>query len=266
MATTPGFLRLPLEIRQEIYHYLLAQDLHSQTITMTVRQRHGGYKLHGLENIQALIFVSRTIHDELLSYCFSRFHFFLHNGSESIRFVVREFYRQIGADNRKLVKRITVPNFSIERVLLHPVNMVALFASSQARCLQLLDEMQGVFAVLERFSALEELDLGIDALEAMRGSDGRSRYACNRYVPAPPTTGDGRLVQRSRTVYDSHIRDALQEARWLAAGVTVGICWTSQHGESNLGTDREAQEAREDFLHQIREDIAPVRVVCKGAM
>jgi hypothetical protein len=183
VTTTPGFLGLPLEIRQRIYYYLLAQYFHSRTITMTVQQRPNGYELHGLERIQGLVFVSQTFYDELLTYCFTRFTFFLRNSSESIRFVVREFYRQIGVKNRKLVKHITIPNFSIDRVLLHPGNMVALFASSQARCLQLLDEMQGIFALLERFPALEGLDLGVDSGKALWSGNGRSRCVeSNRYM------------------------------------------------------------------------------------
>jgi hypothetical protein len=97
MATTftPAFLRLPLEIRQHIYHYLLTQDFQSHTIKITARQRHsGGYELLGLETIQGLVFVNRAFHHEVLNYCFSRLSFFLHNDHESVRFVVREFYRQ----------------------------------------------------------------------------------------------------------------------------------------------------------------------------
>ncbi|KAH6879131.1 hypothetical protein BKA58DRAFT_378718 [Alternaria rosae] len=260
VPTIPGFLRLPLEIRQLIYHYLLAQNFQSRSVDMTVRQRHGGYKLQGLESIQGLVFVSRTFLDEILSYCFSRFNFFLHNGSESIRFVVREFYRQIGAENRKLVKYITIPKFSIDRVIMHPSNMVALFASYQARSMQLLDEMQGAFALLERFPALEELDLGLDTYEATRLSDFRYH---DRNVQAHPMTRNKRIIQGHGRAYDFYIRDALQEARGLSARVTIGIWWTS-YLEVSLDTDK--KEAREEFLHRIREDIAPVRVVCKGIM
>jgi hypothetical protein len=227
--TIPGFLNLPLEIRQQISHSLFAQDFQSRTITMTVQQRPNGYELHGLERIQGLVFVSQTFYDELLTYCFARFTFFLRNSSESIRFVVREFYRQIGVKNRKLVKHITIPNFSIDRVLLHPVNMVALFASSQARCLQLLDEMQGVFALLERFPALEELDLGVDSGEALRSGNGRSRCTeSNRYIHVHSKARNHSTVQGRREMYDSHIRTALQEAGWLSARVNVGIWWTYQ--------------------------------------
>jgi hypothetical protein len=267
-TTTPGFLRLPLEIRQQIYHYLLAQDFQSRAIKITVRQRRsGGYKLQGLESIQGMVFVSSTFHDEVLTYCFGHFTFFLHNDSESIRFVVREFCRQIGLENRKLVKRITVPNFSIERVLLHQANMVALFASSQARFLQLLDDIQRMFVFLERLPALEELDLGINSTEAMRLGDGSSWYA-NRYhyVQSHRTRRNERPTQGCQRAYDSHIVIALQDARWLPARVTVGICWTSVLGESSPDTNEETAESREGFLHQIREELAPLRVMCKGVV
>ncbi|KAI4644862.1 uncharacterized protein J4E79_010997 [Alternaria viburni] len=145
---------------------------------MSVRQRHSGYKLQGLESIQGLVFVSRIFHDELLNYCFSRFNFFLHNGSESIRWVAREFYRQIGVENRKLVKYITIPSFSIDLVMMNPDNMVTVFAVHKAFCLELLDDMQRVFALLARFPALEELDLGIDSLEA--GRSARSKVSTGK--------------------------------------------------------------------------------------
>ncbi|KAI4706313.1 hypothetical protein J4E89_009047 [Alternaria sp. Ai002NY15] len=262
MATTiPGFLRLPLEIRQQIYHYLLAQSFQSRTINISARQRHGGYKLQGLESIQGLVFVSRIFHDELLNYCFSRFNFFLHNGTESIRWVAREFYRQIGAENRKLVKYITIPSFSIDRVMMDPSNMVALFASHQAMCLQLLDEMQGVFALLERFPALEELDLGIDSLEAVRPTD--RKMHCS--VQAPSTTRV--YLRRERgMMYATDIREAMQEARFLPATVTIGIWWTTCLITNELRIHQEIRQDREDFLHRIREDIAPIQVVCKGVM
>ncbi|KAI4920456.1 hypothetical protein J4E85_009223 [Alternaria conjuncta] len=192
-TTIPGFLRLPLEIRQQIYHYLLAQSFQSRTINISVRQRHGGYELQGLESIQGLVFVSRIFHDELLNYCFSRFNFFLHNGSESIRWVAREFYRQIGAENRKLVKYITIPSFSIDRVSLHPDNMITLFAVHKAFCLQLLDELQRVFALLARFPALEEIDLGIDTREATSPTD-------LRHCKVPPRSMSRDDLRRERGI------------------------------------------------------------------
>ncbi|KAI4919050.1 uncharacterized protein J4E92_008694 [Alternaria infectoria] len=228
---------------------------------MSVRQRHTGYKLQGLESIQSLVFVSRIFHDELLNYCFSRFNFFLHNGSESIRWVAREFYRQIGVENRKLVKYITIPSFSIDLVMMNPDNMIELFAVHKAFCLELLDEMQRVFALLARFPALEELDLGIDSLEAVRLTD---RMHCN--IP-PPSTSRADLRRERGLMYATDIRDALQEARFLPARVTIGIWWTTiGQDRTELRTDEEIRQDQEDFLHRVREDIMPVRVICKGVM
>ncbi|CAN9337698.1 unnamed protein product [Alternaria sp. RS040] len=266
-TTAPGFLRLPLEIRQQIYHCVLVQDFRSQIIKMTVQQQHSGdYKLRGLKNIRGLVFVSRTFHAEVLTYCFSRFNFFLHNDSESIRFVVREFFRKIGLKNRKLVKRITLPYFSIERVLLHPANMVALFASSQARSLQLLDDMQHSLRLLEHFSALEELDLGLDTAEVLGRRGNRLRFADrHRRAQAHSMGREERIAQAYQRDYESHIMMALQEVKWLPAKVNVGIWWTSGRGES-LGTDKETADDLDDFVSRLRKEIAPTRVTYKGDM
>ena len=110
MATiAPGLLRLPLEIWQQIYHYTLVQDFSSRNLYISAIQRRGCYKIHGLETIAGLAFTNHALHSEALSYCFSRFNFHLCNGKESIRFVVREFCRQIGSANQKLVKYISIP-------------------------------------------------------------------------------------------------------------------------------------------------------------
>jgi len=175
--------------------------------------------------------------------------------------VAREFYRQIGVENRKLVKYITIPSFSIDRVSLDPDNMVTLFCMHKAFCLELLDEMQRAFPLLARFPALEELDLGIETREATRPTE-RMHYR----IP-PPSTSRADLRRERGMTYASDIRDALQEARSLPARVTIGIWWTTTGiSEIELRTDDEIRQDEEDVLHQIREDIAPVRVVFKGVM
>jgi len=49
--------------------------------------------------------------------------------------------------------------------------------------------------------------------------------------------------------------------------VTIGIWWTTIGPDSTeLRTDEEIRQDQEDFLYRIREDIAPIQVVCKGVM
>jgi hypothetical protein len=145
--------------------------------------------------------------------------------------------------------------------------MVALFASSEARCLQLLDDMQRTFHILERLPALEELDLRLDSMEVMRPNDVspwytdsyRGKREFRKYMEESITEG------RRREYFDSRIMMALQGAKWLPTKVTVGIRWTPIGGEG-VGTDEEIAETRKVFLHQIREEIAPTRIICKGVM
>ncbi|KAF1836681.1 hypothetical protein BDW02DRAFT_566773 [Decorospora gaudefroyi] len=254
--TLPSILKLPRELRQQIYHYTLTQDLQSHTIPISVAQRHGYYKLHGLEPIQGLILVNHTLHDEVLSYCFSRLTFALHNERESLRFVVREFYRQIGAQNRGRVTRIAIPDFSIDAVFFDAANMVSLFASSGARYCQLHQEMQGVFLWLARFPALLKVDFGIDFVEATRSTGACRPWQCGNRVEANVRM----RFQGVDVIHGNYILDALGEARELAPSVRIGIWWKGERwGISEL----EASQAKLFFLECLRTAVAPIRVECK---
>ncbi|RAR14956.1 hypothetical protein DDE83_001592 [Stemphylium lycopersici] len=263
MATTaPGLLRLPLEIRQQIYHYTLVQDFRGRNIYISATQRHGYYKLHGLESMAGLIFTNRAIHSEVLCYCFSRFNFHLCNNTESIRFVVREFYRQIGPSNRKLVKHITVPKFSIEDVFFHPVNMVALFASSRARYLQLLDEMQGIFHVLERFSALEELDLGLHLDEVRRSKMGQPWVKRSGEQDMQSSAADDEHGAVSpNQARGSYVLETMEDLRHFPANVKIGIWWISHLADPPIAN---INNARKQAIQHIRSKIAPIQVNCLG--
>jgi hypothetical protein len=258
VTTVSGLLKLPLELRQHIYHYTLVQNFKSRNIIISVAPRHGHYKLHGLENVQSLVFANRLIHNEILHYCFSRFDFHLCNGAESVLFVVREFYRQIGRKMRKFVKYITIPHFGIDTVFFHPTNMVALFASSQARYMQLLDEMETTFLVLRRFSALEELNFGLDLNEI------RQPKACrpwirrdNDHIHMGPSSNTENRAGIHYQMFDSYLMEAFEEAKYLPVRLKIGIWWERQpEGLSST----ELRHVQDNALQQLRVKTAPIQV------
>jgi hypothetical protein len=249
MATViPRILRLPLELRQQIYSWILVDDLETRKVNVTIEQQPGRYILHGLETIRGLVFVNHALHRDILDDCFGRYDFHLNNDTESVRFVVREFYRQIGPDNRKLVKHITLPSFSIDAVFFQPANMVSLFEGRAARYFQLLNETQMAFLMLARFPALTELDFGLDLLETTRRRNQGDFEARAR-------AKGGRLPN-----HDSFMLEVMGEAKHLAPTVKVGIWWSSGCGRLS---EAEVEKAQEVFLEYLRTKVGPIQVEFK---
>ncbi|KAI1664538.1 hypothetical protein Ptr902_11471 [Pyrenophora tritici-repentis] len=76
---TPPFLNLPLELRQQIYHNLLAPTLRTHRLLITLVQRPSTttYTLHSLSHIASLLTTYRTLSTEILIYTFTHFTFHL---------------------------------------------------------------------------------------------------------------------------------------------------------------------------------------------
>ncbi|KAF5849861.1 hypothetical protein GGP41_005322 [Bipolaris sorokiniana] len=169
MTTTPtGLLKLPLELRQQIYHYVLVPTLQTRTIAISITLRNYSYKLHGLEPIQSLIFTNRLIYHETLHYCFAHFIFHLHNGFYSILDLMSQFYLRIGKRMRKLVRYIVIPRFSVDAVFFRDVYQCTSAKNRPEKYKELVEEMEMAFRMLKRFRELEEVQFGLYFPEVSR--------------------------------------------------------------------------------------------------
>lgn len=119
MSRSSGFEQLPLELRQQIVHEALVGNTDTTVIKVSISKTHGNSKLRcrAFDAIHGLAKVNHSISNDVLDYCFGKFVFCLADKTRSPRFIIREFYRQIGAKNRNIVKQIIIPYFSIQKFL-----------------------------------------------------------------------------------------------------------------------------------------------------
>ncbi|KAL1604043.1 hypothetical protein SLS60_005635 [Paraconiothyrium brasiliense] len=111
MADLPSqpFMKLPLELRQLVYHYVLVDNGSDKVIKIALNDTH--FRSESLENAAGAIRVSKSISNELLDYIFGMFAFSLSDLAPSSYSILQIFCDLIGKKNLKLVKEIIIPHF-----------------------------------------------------------------------------------------------------------------------------------------------------------
>ncbi|EUC44469.1 hypothetical protein COCMIDRAFT_37739 [Bipolaris oryzae ATCC 44560] len=247
MATPPtGLLKLPLELRQQIYHYVLVPTLQTRTIIISITCGNYTKKLHGLEPIQSIIFTNRLINHETLHYYFTHFIFYLHNSFYSIMDLMSEFYLRIGKQNRMRVRYIVIPRFSVDTPFFRGGYWCTTSAQERnGKYEGLVRDMELAFRMLRHFRALEEVQFGLYFSEVSRDKGIR---------PWVRRDDDGEGKEQT---WDSYIMGVFGEAKKVWPTEKIGIWWDRlPEGLSNA----ESLRLQEYGLQQLQAKAAPTRV------
>ncbi|EUC35987.1 hypothetical protein COCCADRAFT_89267, partial [Bipolaris zeicola 26-R-13] len=252
MATPlAGLLKLPLELRQQIYHYVLVPTLENRTLEMTIYYKNYTYKLEGLEPIQSLIFTNRLINHESLHYCFTHFIFHLDNNRYSVLDMMTHFYLKIGKRMRMLVRYIVIPRFGVDIVFSRGGYQHKSSEKLPNIYKGLVTDMHLMFSMLRRFKALEEVHFGLYFFEVRRNKE------INPGVMRVDNRDGKREEPGTEEMWDSHIMEVFEKAKRWWPTEKIGIWWEQlPQGVSSA----ESLRLQEHALQQLRARAAPVQV------
>ncbi|KAF2442384.1 hypothetical protein P171DRAFT_433896 [Karstenula rhodostoma CBS 690.94] len=102
------FAKLPLELRQLVYHYVLVEDSDEKVIKVALNDTQ--LISDSLKNAAGAILVNKSMSNEVLNYAFSMFGFSLSDLEPSSYSILQKFCDRIGKKNVELIKEITIPH------------------------------------------------------------------------------------------------------------------------------------------------------------
>ncbi|KAF7681208.1 hypothetical protein GT037_000184 [Alternaria burnsii] len=105
-----GILRLPIELRQMIYDYIISAKL-NRTIKVTL-DRDGKIRFENCKFILNLVCTDTVFTQEVPSYLFEHFTFILTDSSRSCYLIVNAFFYALSPKNRVCVRKIGIPFFT----------------------------------------------------------------------------------------------------------------------------------------------------------
>ncbi|KAL5382676.1 hypothetical protein PMIN02_009897 [Paraphaeosphaeria minitans] len=112
---TSPFTKLPLELRQLVYHHVIVDNSNEKVIKVAVNDTQ--FISDSLKNVAGAILVNKSMSHEVLEYTFSRFGFSLSDLDPSSYSILQKFCDRIGKKNIALIKEIIIPH-----ILAHDVD------------------------------------------------------------------------------------------------------------------------------------------------
>jgi hypothetical protein len=169
-----GILRLPTELRQMIYDYIISANL-NRTIKVTL-DRDDKIHFENCKSILNLICTDTVFTQEVPSYLFRHFTFILTDSQRASYPIVEAFSKALSPKNRVCVRKIGIPfftngdDFGPPRPSLRARYWDSMESIRQRKLAQkrlLRHNLSSALLLLNSMPALENLELGVDVTEVI---------------------------------------------------------------------------------------------------